>query len=90
MVTSIVVKVVKMLCPQQILTTVMTNIFVEKSTENAEPLSIGFLPEYSEPRVYFREWPKSWHKERESLVYNFLAIWLVDFPKWARIIASLD
>ena len=29
--------------PQQILTTVMTNIVVDKSTDNAEPLSILFF-----------------------------------------------
>ena len=35
---------------------------------------------------YFRAWPKSWLKERASVVYNFLAIWLVYFPKWAFLI----
>ena len=38
------------MCPQQILTTVMTNIVVDKSTDNAEPLSICFLPQYSTPK----------------------------------------
>ena len=41
-----VVSVVKMLCasssPQQILTTVTTNIVVDKSTVNTEPLLIYF------------------------------------------------
>ena len=41
------------MCPQQILTTVMTNIVVDKSTDNAEPLSICFLPQYSTPKTVF-------------------------------------
>ena len=36
--------------PQQVLTTVMTSIVVDKSTDNAEPLSICFLPQYSLPK----------------------------------------
>ena len=36
--------------------------------------------------VYFRAWPKSWHKKRASVVYNFLAICLVYFLKWAFLI----
>ena len=39
--------------PQQMLTTVMTNIVVDKSTDNAEPLSICFLPQYSTPKKLF-------------------------------------
>ena len=39
--------------PQQILTTVMTNIVVDKSTDNVEPLSICFLPQYSTPKKVF-------------------------------------
>ena len=39
--------------PQQILTTVMTNIVVDKNTYNAEPLSICFLPQYSTPKKIF-------------------------------------
>ena len=38
---------------QQILTTVMTNIVVDKSTDNTEPLSICFLPQYSTPKKVF-------------------------------------
>ena len=38
---------------QQILTSVMTNIFVDKSTDNNEPLSICFLPQYSTPKKVF-------------------------------------
>ena len=38
---------------QQILTTVMTNIVVGKSTDNNEPLSICFLPQYSTPKKVF-------------------------------------
>ena len=36
-----------------ILTTVLTNIFVDKSTDNAEPLSICFLLQYSTPKQVF-------------------------------------
>ena len=36
--------------PQQILTTVITNIVVDKSINSAEPLSICFLPQYSTPK----------------------------------------
>ena len=36
-----------------ILTTVMTNIVVDKSTDNAQPLSICFLPQYSTPKKVF-------------------------------------
>ena len=39
--------------PQQILTNVMTNIVVYKSTDNAEPFSICFLPRYSTPTKGF-------------------------------------
>ena len=39
--------------PQQILTNVMANIVVDKSTDNAEPLSICFLPRYSTPKKVF-------------------------------------
>ena len=40
--------------PQQILTTVMTNIVVDKSTDNTKPFSICFLPQYSTPEKVFR------------------------------------
>ena len=36
--------------------------------------------------VYFRGRPNSWYKERASVVYNFLAIRLVYFPKWGFLI----
>ena len=39
--------------PQHILTNVMLNIIVDKSTDNAEPLSICFLPQYSTPKKVF-------------------------------------
>ena len=39
--------------PQQILTTVMTNIIVDKSADNAELLSICFLPQHSTPKQVF-------------------------------------
>ena len=42
---------------QQIVTTVMTNIVVDKSTDNAESLSICFfyhnIPQYSTPKKVF-------------------------------------
>ena len=38
---------------QQILTAVMTNIVVDKSTDNNEPLSICFLRQYSTPKKVF-------------------------------------
>ena len=40
-------------CLQQILTTVMTNIVVDKSSHNNEPRSICFLPQYSAPKKLF-------------------------------------
>ena len=43
----------RLVSPQPILTTVMTNIVVDKSTDNAEPLSISFLPQYSTPKKVF-------------------------------------
>ena len=54
----------------------------------ASVISICFLPQYSTPKKVFisRAWTKSWHKERASVVYNFLAIWLVYFPKSASLI----
>ena len=39
--------------PQQNLTTVLTNIVVDKSTDNAKPLSMCFLPQYSTPKEVF-------------------------------------
>ena len=38
---------------QQLLTTVMTNIVVDKGTDTTEPLSICFLPQYSMPKKVF-------------------------------------
>ena len=38
--------------PQQILTTVMTNIVVDKSADNAKPHSICFLPQYQPENFY--------------------------------------
>ena len=40
------------LCPQQILTTVMTNIVVDKSADNAEPLSICFYHNIQRQRKF--------------------------------------
>ena len=62
--------------PQQILITVMKNIVVDKSTDNAEPLSICFLPQYSAPKkVSISERDQNHDsKTEQSVVYNFLAI----------------
>ena len=40
--------------PQQILTTVMTNIVVDKSADNAKPQSICFLPQYQRQRKFLQ------------------------------------
>ena len=62
--------------PQQILTTVMMNIVVNKSTDDAEPLSICFLPQYSMPKKVFISERDQNHdtKKRASVVSNFLTI----------------
>ena len=36
--------------------------------------------------IFLRMWPRSWHKERATIVYNFLTIWLFYWPKWAILI----
>ena len=64
---------------QQILTTVMTNIVVIKSTDNAEPLLICFLPQYSMPKKVFiseRDQIITQGKSKRCL-YNFLVTWSV-------------
>ena len=38
------------------------------------------------PAIYYRAWPRSLHKERASVVYNFNAIWLVYSLKQAFLI----
>ena len=38
---------------QQILTTVMANIVVDKSADNAKPHSICFLPQYQRQRKFY-------------------------------------
>ena len=35
---------------------------------------------YVKENASLRAWPRSWHKHRASVVYNFLAIWLVYSP----------
>ena len=58
---------------QQILTTVMTNIVVDKSTDNAEPLSICFLPQYSTlKKVYFKPDQNHDTKKEQVLSITFL------------------
>ena len=53
--------------PQQILTTVMTNIVVDKSTDNAEPLSICFLSQCSTPkRVFISERDQNHDSKKEQ------------------------
>ena len=51
-----------------ILTTVMTNIVVDKSTDNAEPHSICFLPQYQRQRKFLQQLPKfpraDWREQR--------------------------
>ena len=60
--------------PQQILTTVMTNIIVDKSTDNAEPLSICFLPQYSTLKKDFISEREQNHdtKKEQALSITFL------------------
>ena len=45
--------VVRLVSPQQILTTVMTNIVVDKSTDNAKPHSVCFLPQCQRQRKLY-------------------------------------
>ena len=64
------------MCPQQIFTTVMTNIVVDKGTDNAEPLSVCFLPQYSMPKKVFisqRDQNHDTKKEQAlSITFSFL------------------
>ena len=39
---------------------------------------------------FFSAWPRWWHKERASVVYNFLAIWLVYSLKRAFLIGCYN
>ena len=59
---------------QQILTAVMTNIIVDKSTDNNEPLSIFFLPQYSMPKKVFISERDQNHnsKKEQALSITFL------------------
>ena len=43
---------VRLVSPQQILTTVMTRIVVDKSTHHAKPHSICFLPQYQRNEIF--------------------------------------
>ena len=60
--------------PHQILTTVVTNVVVDKSTDNAEPLSICFLPQYSTPKKVFISERDQNHdtKKEQALSITFL------------------
>ena len=53
---------------QQILTTVMTNIVVDKSTDNNEPFSICFfLPQYSTlKKVFISECDQNHNSKKEQ------------------------
>ena len=44
--------------PRQILTTVMTNIVVDKSTDNAKPHSLCFLPQYQRQKNFLPQLSK--------------------------------
>ena len=75
--------------PEQILTTVMTNIIVDKSSDNAEPLSICFLPQYSTLKKVFiseREQNHDTNKEQALsitfLQYDWLIISQMGVPDW--------
>ena len=46
--------VVRLVSPQQILTTVMTNIVVDKRADNAKPHSLCFLPQYQRQRKFLQ------------------------------------
>ena len=60
--------------PEQILTTVMTNIIVDKSRDNGGPLSISFLPQYSTAKkVFILECDQNHDAKREqALSITFL------------------
>ena len=61
--------VVRLVSPQQILTTVQMNIIFDKSTDNAEPHSISFLPQYSTPnKMFISERGQDHNKEKVSFV----------------------
>ena len=50
--------VVRLVSPQQILATVMTNIVVDKSADNAKPHSLCFLPQYQRQRKLLKQLSK--------------------------------
>jgi len=58
------------------LTTLMTHTVLYKSTYHAGPHSTFCHSVNVKANVFLRACPRSWHKERASFVYNFLAIWL--------------
>ena len=88
--TVCVITMIKICCGltrHNILTTVMTHTVVCKSTYHAKPHSICFLPQYQRQRKFFSwEHDQDRDKERESVVYKFLAMWLVYCPKYAFLI----
>ena len=74
--------------PEQILTTVITNIIVDKSTDNAEPLSISFLPQYSTLKKVFISEREQNHdtKKEQAFSITFLQYdWFISqmgVPDW--------
>ena len=45
-----------------------------------------FTPMFKVKKRFTWALPRSWHKERANVIYNFFAIWLVYFPKCALLI----
>jgi len=60
-----------------------------KSTYRAKPHSIFFCHNIFVKEMCFLR-PTSWHKERASVIDNFLAIWSVYCPKWAFLIGRFN
>ena len=74
---------------KQILTTVMTNIVVDKNTDNAEPVSICFLPQYSTTKKIFISSERNQNhdtKKEQALSITFSQYDWFFFPEWAFLI----
>ena len=53
----------------------MTNIVVDKSTDNVEPLSICFLPQYSTPKkVFISQRDQNLNQNHDTKIEQALAI----------------
>ena len=59
----------------------MTNIVVDKSTDNAEPLSICFLPHYSTPEKVFISERDQNHEKKKEQAYDWF-IPKMGVPDW--------